>query len=199
MKIVLSKSSIEQCGSKTTNQLNKNCIRTRKDMLHFIEADYNMLGGGKNFLCSFINPQVRYVELLRHFEYHSNNSGFWHKIFSAYYWYKKQRLGFKLGFTVAKNCFGPGLCIAHYGLLVVNSKARIGCNCRVHAGVNIGEKDGKAPVIGDNVYIGPGAKIFGNITIGNNVTIGANAVVNKSFPDNCVIAGIPAKIIKYKQ
>ena len=64
---------------------------------------------------------------------------------------------------------------------------------------NIGAYEGGAPVIGDNVYIGPGAKIFGDITIGNNVSIGANAVVNRSFPDNVIIAGVPAKVIKNKE
>ena len=66
-------------------------------------------------------------------------------------------------------------------------------------GVNIGAYEGGVPVIGDDVYIGPGAKIFGDIAIGNNVSIGANAVVNKSFPDDVIIAGIPAKIIKSKE
>ena len=54
------------------------------------------------------------------------------------------------------------------------------------------------PIIGDNVYIAKGAIVFGGITIGNNVTIGANAVVNAPVPDNAVVAGVPAKIIKYK-
>ncbi len=123
----------------------------------------------------------------------------YHRFLKFFYWILKRNLGLKMGFTIPKNCFGPGLCIAHYGLLVVNSKARIGANCRVHARVNIGEKDGKAPIIGDNFYIGPGAKIFGAIKIGNNVSIGANAVVNMTFPDNCLMTGIPAKIIKYNQ
>ena len=59
-----------------------------------------------------------------------------------------------------------------------------------------GENNKGAPVIGNNVYISPGAKLFGGIMIGDNVIIGANAVVNKSFPSNVVIAGCPAKIVK---
>lgn len=56
-----------------------------------------------------------------------------------------------------------------------------------------------APVIGDNCYVGPGAKIFGGIVLGDNIVIGANAVVNASFPNgNCTIAGVPAKIISNK-
>lgn len=81
----------------------------------------------------------------------------------------------------------------------MSGKAKIGKNCRIHVCTNIGNapshgKDG-TPTIGDNVYIGPGAKIFGPITIGDNVVIGANAVVNKSFPSDCTIAGVPAKVI----
>jgi serine O-acetyltransferase len=68
--------------------------------------------------------------------------------------------------------------------------------------VNIGTEAGKAdsaPVIGDNCYIGPGAKIFGPIEIGPNTVIGANAVVNQSFVDGSqTIAGIPAKVISSK-
>ena len=92
--------------------------------------------------------------------------------------------------------FGPGLSIAHRGTIVVNSGARVGANCRLHVCVNIGTKAGygeQAPVLGDNVYVGPGAKLYGSIVVGNNVAIGANAVVNKSFPqDNVVLAGVPA-------
>lgn len=61
--------------------------------------------------------------------------------------------------------------------------------------VNIGLKNGKAPTIGNNVYIGPGAKLFGGIRIGDNVVIGANAVVNCDFPSNVSVAGVPARII----
>ena len=96
----------------------------------------------------------------------------------------------------------------HYGLLIVNTDARIGKNCRIHSGLNIGgaagfKKTGDsrryAPTIGDNTYIGRGAKIFGPINIGYDCVIGANAVVNKSFEDNNItIGGVPAKVISKK-
>jgi serine O-acetyltransferase len=64
--------------------------------------------------------------------------------------------------------------------------------------VNIGasaQNSNAVPVIGDNCYIGPGAKLYGGIILGDNVAIGANSVVNKSFEGDCVIAGVPAKVI----
>lgn len=82
---------------------------------------------------------------------------------------------------------------------MVSRYAKIGENCRLHVGVNIGASAGQkeAPKIGNNVYIGPGAIVFGNIEIANNVTIGANATVNKScYESDCVLAGSPAQIVK---
>jgi serine O-acetyltransferase len=85
---------------------------------------------------------------------------------------------------------GPGLYIGHFGGIVVSSRAVIGRNCNLSQNITIGvsgegSKRG-APVIGDNVYIAPGARVFGGITIGNNVKIGANAVVHKDLPDNTI-------------
>ncbi|HLP06454.1 MAG TPA: hypothetical protein VK152_13595 [Paludibacter sp.] len=107
------------------------------------------------------------------------------------------QLAIRLGFSIPKNVFGPGLCLVHYGTVVVSPKARIGRNCRIHPSTSIGEYNG-APTIGDNVYIGPGAKLFGDITVGNNVAIGANAVVNSNVPDNVTVGGIPARTISGK-
>jgi serine O-acetyltransferase len=104
----------------------------------------------------------------------------------------------RLSFTIPLNVFGPGLSISHYGTIVVNKHAVIGANCRIHPGVCIGGLNGKSPRIGNNVYIGPGVKIFGDITIGDNVAIGANAVVNKDVPMKVTVAGNPAEIISDK-
>ena len=82
--------------------------------------------------------------------------------------------------------------------MILHARTKIGKNCIIGSCVTIGGKSGwyEVPVIGDNVEIHSGAKIIGPVRIGNNVIIGANAVVTKDIPDNCVVAGIPAKIIK---
>ena len=100
--------------------------------------------------------------------------------------------------TIPINVFGEGLAIVHVGTIVVNGGAKVGKNCRIHACTNLGsartkEGDG-APTLGDSVYIGPGAKLFGPVVIGDHTAIGANAVVNSSFPEgSCSIGGIPAR------
>lgn len=88
-------------------------------------------------------------------------------------------------------------------VVTVSSKARIGRNCSLSQSVTIGHGgSGKycgVPVIGDDVYIAPGARIFGAIRIGNNVMIGANAVVCKDVPDDAVVALDPGfRIISYR-
>jgi serine O-acetyltransferase len=90
---------------------------------------------------------------------------------------------------------GPGLYIAHAGGLVIAKNAVIGANCNLSHDVTIGragrgEKCG-VPVIGDDCYIAPGAKLFGRIRIGDNVKIGANTVVHRDVPDDAVVALSP--------
>lgn len=66
----------------------------------------------------------------------------------------------------------------------------------VNQQVTIGYNDLYAPIIGDNVMVTCGAKVLGNVKVGNNVIIGVNAVVVKDVPDNATVVGVPAKIIK---
>lgn len=96
----------------------------------------------------------------------------------------------------------PGFAISHYGYIVIQASTQIGSNCFVRPGVIMGKKsiyEGGSQIIGDNVEFGAGAKCIGNIRVGNDVTIGANAVVTHDIPDNCVIAGVPARIIRNKK
>ena len=80
--------------------------------------------------------------------------------------------------------------------IVIAQGARIGKNCRISHQVTIGRSMGGCPTIGDNVYIGPGAKIFGNIKIGNNVRIGANCPVFFDVPDNSTVVLPKPRIIQ---
>jgi serine O-acetyltransferase len=89
---------------------------------------------------------------------------------------------------------GRNFVIDHFGGIIISGYARFGDNCRIRNGVVVGLQridEPGAPVVGDNVDIGAGAKILGRITIGNNVVIGANAVVIRDVPDNCVVVGVP--------
>lgn len=113
-----------------------------------------------------------------------------------------RRCTFRFGISIPFNtAIGPGFYIGHFGGIVVNGRAEIGANCNISQGVTIGqsnrgERKG-CPVIGDNVYIGPGAKVIGRVRVGHNAAIGANAVVTHDVPDNAVVAGIPARVISH--
>ena len=93
---------------------------------------------------------------------------------------------------------GKGLVVMHFGGIIIHPTCQIGDYCTITHGVTIGNKEpgGQSPVIGNNVYICAGAKVLGDITVGDNCIIGANAVLTKSIPPDSVVAGIPAKVIK---
>ena len=85
------------------------------------------------------------------------------------------------------------------GGILLNIK-KCGNYCGFNSGVLIGNKGGQEarPTLGEHVAFGPGAKAFGKLSIGNNVFVAPNAVVTKDVPDNAIVGGVPAKIIKYK-
>lgn len=91
---------------------------------------------------------------------------------------------------------GSGLLLFHAYGTIFSSMCVVGKGCRVVHNVTIGDKNGKAPVIGDYVEILPNAVIVGDVHIGNHCVIGPGAVVFKSVPDSCVVVGNPAYILK---
>lgn len=91
---------------------------------------------------------------------------------------------------------GGGLLLFHAYSTIFSSKCTIGKGCRVVHNVTIGDKNGLAPVIGEYVEILPNAVITGDIRVGNHCVIGPGAVVYKNVPDNCVVVGNPAYILK---
>ena len=172
-------------------------IQSRSDYKLFRMADRTSLGIKKNGFNNFTNDVLRFETRLRKLEFAINCSK--NPIWRLYRKIQFKRISVKLGYSISPNTIGPGLSIAHRGTIVINGGAQIGANCRIHADVNIGTEAGKsasAPIIGENCYIGPGAKIFGEIVIGPNTVIGANSVVNKSFSEgNQTLGGIPARVI----
>ena len=184
--------------SPSENQLPQR-ILSKKDLNFFLECD--RLSRGENGKSPFIigNEIWQFQRILQKLEYLQNcKNGFLWKPILLFYHFRFHLLSIRLGYSIPTNCIGPGLAIVHRGTIVINQAVNIGANCRIHVDVNIGatSKQIKAPQIGNNVYIGPGAKIIGDIRIADGVVIGAGAVVNKSVLEkNITVGGVPAKKI----
>jgi serine O-acetyltransferase len=107
------------------------------------------------------------------------------------------RLNAAVGHTVIGRGadIGPGFVILHSFSIVVNTSVRAGRNLVVGHKVTIGADNGESPVLGDNVFIGAGAKVLGGIRVGSNVKIGANSLVVRDLPDGATAVGVPARIV----
>jgi serine O-acetyltransferase len=178
-------------------------IRSKQEYKYYLEADRIALGRKRKNM-GFCDEIWVFQRLLRKVEYYRNcKNSIFYRPYYCYLYLKFYLLRIFLGFHIGPNVFGPGLAISHVGTIIVNGNVRVGENCRIHVCTVIGTKAGTngkvTPKIGNNVYIGPGAKIFGDVEIADGVAVGANSVVNKSFTEpNIGIAGIPAKKINNK-
>jgi serine O-acetyltransferase len=175
---------------------------TVDEYFNFIKFDLYRYSGNfnlKNFLYNYVfSPGFKYSFWMRSCNFLKSHSFFRFVLFPIarlilnYYEYK---FGISISYRTK---IGTGLYIGHFRGIVINQKAIIGKNCNISHQVtlgitNRGPKRG-VPTIGDNVYIGPGAKIIGKINIGNNVAIGANCVAARDIPDNAVVVGVPGKV-----
>ena len=173
-------------------------IRSKSEYKYYLQQDAIALRCSNKKSPSFIGDDIwKFERLMRKCEY----SLYWKglgKIYSLLLRYRYYRLSIKLNYSIPLNTFGPGLALVHRGPVVVSKFSKIGSNCRIQTMTVIGATNGqkKAAVLGDNVYIGVGAKIIGDITIANGVVIGAGAVVVKSvLTENVTMGGVPARII----
>lgn len=174
-------------------------ITSKKQLLEFIRADA-LASGRASIKPSLFGDEIwKFQIVLRKYEYYANKRGSGRYLtlpLKVLYHFRFHRMSVRLGFSIPINVFDKGLCIAHIGSVVVNNTAKVGKNCKILDGVNIGATNGvnKAATIGNNVFISTGAKIIGDITIADDVAIGANAVVVKSITERGTTwGGVPAR------
>lgn len=156
----------------------------------------------KVFLKSESCILLHYMKVVRKLEYFNNNrhTSILNKLQFHFWNLKWNRLSARYQIRIPVNTVGKGVLILHLGPIIINSHSRVGENCILQPGVILGQRGNKenVPRVGDNAYFGPGCKVIGKVKIGNNVVIAPNSVVIKDLPDNCVVSGIPANIIKMK-
>lgn len=134
----------------------------------------------------------KYIKSMRYVEYYETlrkRHKYIYLIPSVYYHAQLRKYARITGFQIPPFTCGKGLTIWHWGTIIVNGATKIGDNCILHTGVLFGHKNPNegCPQIGNNVFIGSGTKIIGNITIGDNVVIGQNCVITKDIPANSII------------
>lgn len=170
-------------------------IRSRADLAAYASADAYMNGVDRwRPQHALTRGVVHFLHVMRLCEFWENQAGPLATLLRPVYKARMRRLSERLGFDIGRHTVGPGFSIAHSGLLVVHPDARIGARCRIHQGVTIGAANGGAPVIGDDVFIGPNALVLGGVTIGDGAFIYPSAVVTTDVPAGHAAAGIPAAV-----
>lgn len=183
-------------------------IVTRQQMKAWIAEDFKVFRMQHPLAARFTFGEnwelFAYLRNLRHLEYYTNKKQKpWDKFLRFYYWLKHRKNVKRTQIDISPNSVGAGFHLQHRGFRHVLSGVKIGKNCEMLPMVLIGKKSPDIidyhVNIGDNCYISTGVIILAPIDIGNNVTIAAGAVVTKDMPDNAVVAGVPAKIVKMKK
>lgn len=192
-------------------------ITTREELKLYIQRDRERQPIEHPFLSAFTFSESwsvrQYLTVLRYYEYYLNRNnclidnikiGKWGSIihlpyiffFMTFYFIRWRRKSLKTGLQIYPNTCGPGLAITHQAYVHIDNLTTIGENCSVLPMVLFGKNKPGRIEVGDNVTFGCGVTVLAPCKIGNNVYIGAGAVVNKDIPDNCIVAGVPGRVIK---
>lgn len=180
-------------------------MTTFAELFATISADcfrYNRQIGFIGFLrCGYENPGFKFTFWLRLCSFL-----FWRPTLKFPFYYLAKLIlnhyKYKFGIDMPVGLdVGSGFYIGHFGGIVIGKNVVIGKNCNLSHGVTLGQvnrgENKGSPIIGNNVYVGVGAKVLGKIIVGDNAAIGANCVVIKNVPDNGVVVGVPGKLVSY--
>ncbi|MFY8349604.1 serine O-acetyltransferase [Pseudoalteromonas sp. SSM20] len=142
----------------------------------------------------FWDPSRRLLKSIRKYQ-SLDKSRFTGKILSKYWVVSHRFWSIVTGAEISLNCqIGGGLLLPHPNGIVIHPNAKIGVNCLIFQQVTLaGAENGTAPVLEGHVDIGAGAKILGNVVLGQHSRVGANAVVTKNVKENATVVGIPAR------
>ena len=185
-------------------------IKSKADYFEYVQKDTlaNIGKGNCNWFFMRLNIWygndqyrfLKYMKALRRYEYCLNClNGPIGKLLTTFAKIRWHYIGARYNVNILPNVVGYGFRVPHLtGGLIINCKS-VGNNCTANAGVIVGNNNrGELAVIGDNVDLTVGSKVIGGVIIGNNVTVAPNSVVVKDIPDNAIVSGIPAQIIKMK-
>ena len=187
-------------------------IQSRSDLLFYIREDKcRNLGsykiGALNYLAHWLYgtdqmKAFRLLKALRKLEYAKNvlrRRGLIGKLKYALRQWLYHRLEVRFDVAIGTNMVGYGFYLPHItgGGIIINCNS-MGNYCIANVGVVVGNNHSwnDRPVIGDKVNLTIGSKVIGGVKLGNNVTVAPNSVVIRDVPDNCVVSGVPAVIIK---
>ena len=190
-------------------------IQSKQDLRLYIREDKKRnLGAYKIGALKYVAYRIygtdqmkafRLLRALRRTEYAKNcllKKGLFGKLIYALRHYHYHRLQERYDITIGLNMVGYGFKLPHVigGGIIINCNS-MGNYCGANVGVVVGNNHAwnDRPVMGDHVGLTTGCKVIGGVHIGNNVTVAPNSVVIKDVPDNCVVSGVPAQIIKRKQ
>lgn len=164
----------------------------KQDLYRYIPQRYSL----KQLIRGFKEPGFRFLFVFRK----AKECRKW-SVSGLFYRLIHRRMSYKYGYQIpVVTELGAGFYIGHFGTIVISPKAVIGKNCNIAHGVTVGRISAGhrkgAPTVGDYVWMGTNAIIVGGIKIGSNVLIAPGSFVNFDVPDNSIVVGNPAKVIK---